>query len=281
MEWFIYAILSGVFAGLYHFSVKSAAEYNHDSNQSTYYSMISAALMAGILFIFNSKVENFIILFLFALANSIVYYISTFSRIDSLKNIQTTLYYPIYKIINSTLVFFIGFFLFNETLNIHQLGGILVGLLTLLLLIQKKENNIQKNLRKGLFYLILSVGGGIGSATIGKYISISNNNIFGFIFISCTLMVFQGIFRYNKSKHKVHSIKFVKRISFLGGIASFLSYYFFLSSLQTGKFILVYMINSFSIIIVTLLSVIIYKDHLDKRKAFALLLTLISLFLLK
>lgn len=279
--WFIYAILSAVFAGLYHFSVKSAAEFNHDSSQSTYYSMISAALISLILFILNPRVENLVFVVSFGILNSFFYFLSTAARIDSLKYVQATFYYPFYKIVNSILVFLAGAFLFNDILDLRQLIGIFIGVATLMLLAQKKETKIQKNIKKGLVYLAISVVGGVLSAIVGKYISISSSNVYAFIFISCTFMVAHGVNRYKKTRHKTHSIKYVKRISFLGGIASFLSYLFFLSSMKGSPFIIAYTINSFSIIIVTLLSVIVYKDHLDKRKGLALILTFISLILLR
>ena len=125
MEWFTYALLSAIFAGLSHFTLKIAAEKGYNSAQSTYYSMIGAAIISFILFLFNPEIQNFYIILIFAIINSVAYFIASTSRIDSLKHIQTTLFYPIYKIINSTLIFFIGYFAGSKSIhhNTHRIGS--------------------------------------------------------------------------------------------------------------------------------------------------------------
>jgi uncharacterized membrane protein len=65
---------------------------------------------------------------------------------------------------------------------------------------------------------------------------------------------------------------------FLIGIFHFLAFMTFQKAL-TGNLAVVFTINSFSILIPIILSIIFYKDHFNKKKAFVIALSIVSIIL--
>jgi len=280
--WFVYALLSGLFAGLYSFFLKVSAEKNHNSSLVTTYSMFVCSAMGLFFFLFNTTNLNLLLLlFVVSFANAFLYFIAIVTRIESLKNIDTTIYFPISKTIGPVLMVFIGILFFSEKLIFFEFVGIMIGVVVPLLLIHKKENSNQKNMKKGLILLGIGIVFGVLSSSMSKVIVVNNLNILLFLFVSFFFGGLFSLFNYRRSKKKkVNRSDNIKLIGILNGVILFFSAYFFTNS-TIGNLGVVYTINSFSILVPIILSIIIYKENFNTRKGLAIALTIVSLYFLQ
>jgi uncharacterized membrane protein len=283
-DWFTYALLSGFFAWFYSFSSKISAEKDHSSFLITAYSMLSCAIVSLIAYFFTSQsFNNLGLLFLISVINGLFYFIAIILRIESLKNITSIVYFPIYKMLWPILMLVIWILFFSEKFNYFELFWVFIWITVPLLLIWEKNNKLQKNLTKWISLLVISTLFATLSSATWKIIMVNNLNILLFIFItsiSWSIFSYYLYIRNHKKKNKEYWINKLKRIGILSGIILFLSIYFFTKSTIWNLWI-VYTINSFSILIPIILSIIIYKEHFDFKKAIAIVLTLLSLFFLK
>lgn len=281
--WFYYAILSGVFSGIYAFFLKISAYLNHNPQRVTFYSYVSSSLISFI-FILLFGIEDiriFYILLFFGFLNVVLYYISTQCRILSLKEMDSTIFFPVYKTIGPLFVLIISYFIFTESISFREFIGIVIGILVMYLLINKKENLRQKNLKLGLIYLFIATIFAVLSATLTKYISLQEFNIIIYIvFIQFFGLLVSGYFfaTQKKIKKEKYFKKYTVIIGSLSGLINIATLYFFILALS-GNFAIVYTINSFSILIPIILSVIIFKEHFDMKKGFGIVLSILALFL--
>ena len=200
----------------------------------------------------------------------------------ALKNISASLFFPLHKTVGSLLVLSYSFFIFSEHLTAHQVFGIILGILIPLILIHKSENALQINLKKGLLLMLIGTFFGVSSSSLGKVVTLYHLDPLLFIAISTFI---GGVLSYLASKQTasnstlIHSLHRIKRTGILSGLILFGSIYFFILA-TTGNLGIVYIINSFSILIPILLAFFIYQEHLNFRKVTAIFLTILSLVFL-
>lgn len=226
--WFAYAILSGIFAGLYAFFTKISAQKNHKGPLVTGYAMLSAAIFSLFLYILTEgSVHAWQLLALIAVANGIAYALTIIARIESLRNIHSVIYFPLSKVLGILIVLAFSFFAFSESLSFQEGIGILLGMLVPLLLIQKNEHLRQINLTKGLILLAVSMFFGASSSALSKIITL--NDINPYLYITATFII-GGIFSLVVASRKNDSVAYsshrLKRTGIIGGILLFFSTYF-------------------------------------------------------
>jgi len=282
--WFIHALLSGIFAWFYSFSSKISAEKNHSSFLVTTYSMLSCATISLIVYLLTYSTEtNFMLLFLVSVINGLFYFIAIILRIESLKNITSIMYFPIYKMLWPVLILIIWILFFSEKLTYFELFWIFLWITVPLLLIWKDDKKKQNNLTKGLILLVISTLFAVLSSASWKIIMINNMNIYLFMFLTSITWTITSYYLYRRNHKNIDRefwINKLKRTWILSGVILFFSIYFFTSSTIWNLWV-VYTINSFSILIPIILSIIIYKEHFDFKKSIAIVLTLLSLLFLK
>ena len=279
--WFIYALLSGLAAGLYSFFLKVSAEKKHNGFLVSTYSMFVASGLALVFFILSlDKISPICIFILTAVVNGTFYLVAIITRIASLKNIHTTIYFPIYKTLGPILMLLVSVFVFSEPLNAYEWVGFVLGISVPLLLISRSENSIQTNLRKGLLYLVVGTVFAVISSATAKVVTVNILNVFGYIFLSFLISGFISLTYYKLTSSQVaESGEKLKRIGILNGVLLFLSVYCFTKS-TTGNLAIVYTVNSFSILVPIILAVFIYKEHFNLKKFIVIVLTLLSLLFL-
>ncbi|MCA9495302.1 MAG: EamA family transporter, partial [Nanoarchaeota archaeon] len=277
-------ILSSIFFFFFSFLLKVSAANNHNSSLVNTYSMFSCSIIGlGIFLLSINNYNPLWLLFLISLGNAIFYFIAIVTRIEGLRNIDTTIYFPLYKTFGPILMVFVGIIFFADNLTYSEYFGVFLGILIPLLLIHNKEKKRQKNLKLGLIYLVLGIIFGVSSSTMGKLITYNNLNIFLFIFISFFLGGLISLYAYKKTRNnsKNNSLNKIKRTGWFNGLLLFLSVYFFTKSTIGSNLGVVYTINSFSLLIPIILSIIFYKEHFDTKKGIAIAPTILSLIFLK
>ena len=245
------------------------------------YSMISAAVLSGIYALMIDVQRNSIaIIVVLAFVNILAYATVAMSRVDALKYIHSTIYFPIYKIASSMAAIPIGVFVFSDLMTGKELIGILLGILTALALITKKERARQEDFKRGAILLGIGVAAVSVGITTAKTIAHLNLDVSLYLFAGFLIGILYARWRYHTTNGKKHESRHVKWVGLLGGVFMFSNFLFFTKALS-GDLAVVYVINSFSTVIVVLLSVAFYKEHFDLKKGFALLMMVASLILLK
>lgn len=280
--WLIYAIISIFAAGIHNFLLKVATEKNYNGSLTSLVWYSIWAVIAFFYFLYTGgKIDGWEWMIYFAFGNVLFYFLSMLTRMEGMRNIDTVIFYPLYKTISPVLVTLVSFFFFQEVLTPKEWVGILIWILIPLMLITSNENKIQKNLKKGvLFVVFTSLFIGV-SAAFSKWVMVEGANVELFIFLSMGLgALISGIsykFFHKNSKGSYNKDWMVK-FGFLIGIFHFLAFTTFQKAL-TGNLAVVFTINSFSILIPIILSIIFYKDHFNKKKAFVIALSIISIIL--
>lgn len=282
-SWFYYAILSWMFSWLYAFWFKFSAEKNHSSFLMTGYSMIVYSFLSlfSLILVNNYVLDLYIVLFI-SIITWTIYFLSNILRIESLKNISSIIYFPIYKTLGPIIVLLIAIIFFEETPNSKELFWIIIWISVPLILITKKEKEKNKNLKKWVIFLIVSTILAALASSSWKLIVDSNYNAFFYMFASWWFWWLLSMTFYLKKHHKRAdlSISKIKRTWIINWILLFFSIYFFILACKWNLAI-AYTINSLSILIPIVLSVIFYKEDLTKTKIIAVILTLVSLFFMK
>lgn len=279
--WFIFAILSALSAGLYSFSLKASAHFKHHPSQVTMYAMVSATVLSGIYAVVQDHRPSTIILIaVMALLNVFAYSASSVTRIESLKSIDSTIFFPLYKIVSSILIIPIGLGLFADHFTLIQFIGICVGLTAPALLVTKKEKLLQNNLKRGMFLLLLAVSAGLVATVVTKTVTFWELDYSLYIFLVFALGVIVNAATYRKTNGREHRKEHVEWVGLLGGIFMFLNLFFYMQALE-GNLTISFVINSFSAVFAVILAVLTFKERFDVKKGLALIVTVISLVLLK
>ncbi len=280
-SWLIFSIASIFFAGIYSFLIKVAAMKNYNPSMVTGYGYLAGAVFAGIfLFLEWLQISDIKAIMVFAFINVLFYFFSTLTRIESMKNIDSVLFFPIFKTVSPILVTLAGIFLFHETLTTKEIIWIILWIIVPLLLIWAHENKRQINLKKGIIFLMISSALVLVSTVMIKQVNLLELNIPLFVFFTMIFGYFVSIIS-NKTLSKKNKNYETKNIFWFGlfmWIFHYASFYCFTRSLE-GNLAVAFTINSFAILIPIILSIIFYKDHFNLKKAFVILLSIISIIL--
>lgn len=280
--WFLFAIFSALTSGSYSFVIKISAENHNNPTELTFYSFLFSVIILIFLSPFLNIESNGIFWFALGLAfvNALTFYFGITTRVISLKNIDSAIYFPIYKTLGPLLVLLISLFIFGEELSGMEWIGIIVGITVPLLLLTKKENARQRNLKVGLFFLIIGTVCTVIAAWAAKAYVVLGGAPILFIVLTHIIATAFGYgnmkFKEKKGKLKKYSQEKMYLLSFLLGIFNLMTFYFYLRALE-GNLAIVYTINSFSLLVPVLLSIVVYKEHFNLRKALAVVLSIVAI----
>lgn len=282
----LWGIASAIAGWLYNFWFKVISQRNYNTYLTTIYShgiaaFLSFCYLAFFHFAALKNLSLFVVLAV-SLGNVFFFFLSVLSRVESMKNIDTVIFYPLYKTFWPILVTAISLFYFWESLTQKEALGIIVGIILPLFLITKTENQIQKNLKLGLFFMILtSIFGSISPI----FVKLSNNadidfSVFLFVsFLFWVLFSYIGYLIHEKhSKKKVYREEWMIKFSIIIGVCHFFAFLTFVKAFE-WNIAIAFTINSFSILIPIILSILFYGEHFNFKKAIVIFLSLVSLFL--
>lgn len=280
-QWFIFALASALLAGLYSFTTRISAHLQHHSALVYVYSAISAAVLSGgYAILVRPDLSRIGLVFAIALLDAVAYLIVSVTRVDALKEIDSTIYFPIYKLTASILAVPIGLLFFADVLTGTELIGIGVGLLAPILLFDQKEKLRQHNLSKGLLLTMGSVVAVIVATIAAKFVTTLHLDVSLYTFFAFALGIPFALVLFRLTNGRIHKTRHVEWVGLLGGAFMFGNFYFFVRALS-GNLGTVFLINSFSTVVVVVLSVLAFREHMSLRKVGALAVTILSLVLLK
>ena len=278
--WIIFAIGSAVFGGLFNFILKTAAHKKYNVSELLVGTYLAASIMGLVVFGHKfASVDKLWLIILYAALNAVTYFFVHRLRIKSLKFIDSTIYFPVYKTIGPIIILFVSFLVFRESLNTQEWVGVVLGIITSWLLVSKSEEERQNNLKKGLS--LMFVGTLLTTVGIGlnKFVNISGLDKELFIVVtSIFLLIITAVKLKQENQKKSVKLFTNKRVVYLGiinGVIVLSTAYLMILALE-GNIAIVYTINSFSILITVLLSVFFFKEHFNIRKALAVIASVLA-----
>jgi drug/metabolite transporter (DMT)-like permease len=283
--WVIWAILSAAIWGFYSFSFKMIAERNYDTHLATFYSYFIASILIGIgcLMFWNLDDSRpaFFLVILLALLNIWFYTASIHSRVESMRSIDSVIFFPLYKTFWPIIVTAISITIFKESLSISDTLGIVVWITVPLLLLTKTENRIQKNLYRWVMFVFLTVLLTSISSVLPKYTQVASLNIWIFILFSFLFWVIFSYFWYKSHKKKtkrVYNSEWLIKFSFIVWFFHAGAFYSFLRAMEWNLAV-AFTINSFSILVPIILSIFFYWEHFNLKKWIVIALSVVSILL--
>jgi drug/metabolite transporter (DMT)-like permease len=282
--WLIYAILSMFITWFFNFGFKIITKRNYNTSYVSIIAYGVAAAAAWVTLLFSdhwSVFELSWIIFALALLNVIFYFLSTLSRVKALHNIDTTIFFPVYKTFFPIILTIVSYFYFQEKLLFKEFVGVILWILVPLMLITKSENSIQKNLKFWIILCILTSIFASVSSLANKFVSIYELEKNYFIFISLFLGTFIAYISYKYFDHswkKEYSKKGIFMFSFILGLLQYFGFYTFTHAMEWNLAIVI-TLNSFSILIPIILSVFFYHEQMTFKKALVIFLSIVSVVL--
>ena len=288
--WFVYAVASAITGRLYAFVQKVASAKDLNSTLIASYSAGIAGVFGLVTAVFTSGFSDWNYLIIaYAFICGALYVVGAITRLDALKYIDSTIFFPLYKLLGPLVAIGFGFLFFQEYFSSIEWLGIFLSVTVPLLLVSKSEKGRQSNLTKGLWLLVLCSVFTAASTAVGKagadlfvnlLMFVGWTNFFSFLFG-------MGLFGFTQRKKSIKqpiaesANMQVFILVCISGIFQFLTTLFLTLGYAHGTLGLVYTINSLYILIPIVLSILFYKEHWNARKAIAIILSILALTLLK
>lgn len=288
--WFIFSLVSMVALGMYSFTPKVAAMNNYDGTLFTCYANLTAFFVSLVaLAVFSDFSGWGYLLMLFALGNGLLHTMGKIFRVDSLRYIDATIFFPLYKVTGPLIVIAFALVAFGERFNWLEWLGVVASLVVPLLLISKVESTRQSNLIKGLQLMVLTALFTSLASVVNKLVADGDFN--SYLFVTLALGI-GTIFSFGKYIYahratvlattlKTHSPSKLIWLSALSGLLQFIGFLTYILALEFGASLAIaFTINSLYIIFPIILAIIFYHEHWNARKAIAILLSIVALGLL-
>ena len=285
--WFWLAVFSGVCSGLSAFILKVAAKKNFNSEVFVLYSGVISLVMAiPIALILNGLNSIVWLPVMLSVVVGVIAGLTGIFKVYALKFIDTTIYFPLFKLVSPSMAIIFGLLFFSERFTVLEWLGLLVSLLVPLMLINKQENQIQRNLLAGLLLVLLTGLTAAGVALFSKYLVNIYDSIW-WIIAGASLGVLAGsivMIVFKNGANLPVFINFDKKFllwAFLRSITISSAFVFTLYSFfYSGTLGIVYSIQSLYIVIPIALAIFFFKEHWNLRKVTAIVLSLVALILL-
>lgn len=288
--WFILAVLSGIVGGFGAFGNKIAAQRKYDSKLVVIISGFTGICLFAPFALWFEGIQALTwpmvgVAFLCGTVTSF----SQFLKIQGLHYIDSAIFLPLFKVLSPLVVILFGVILFSESFSAWEWIGLAISLLVPVMLVSRVEHSRQNNLTLGLTLIGVCAGVSGVAAVLQKYATeLQAAPLWIVVVISLGIFVSaliqyvwenRGSFRHALNEHYSHGVTQIAllRTVFAGG-GFFLV---LLAYINGGPLGIVYTINSLYILPPIILAIIFYGEHWNFRKAFAIALSILALFLLQ
>lgn len=276
--WFTSALLTCLSVGLVGFINKVIVEKKYDQKLSAVSFYLAQVIIYIIAFIYIGNYEISLIIIFFGVLWGILDYFYLRTRFISLQGISSYLFFINSRLFSSLALLLLGVVIFGDNISLYEYMGFFIGFIVFGLLFEKeKVKNI--DYKKGLTFLgigiilLILVHSGI------KYVSTILTNIYLLFLSYAFTALIISIFVNRKDINM--QIKDFSNIIYLNIIHAFLFFfyiYFLFNTYNLADLGIAYKIQSYSIFIPIILSIIVYKEKVTYKKMIAFILTMISLW---
>lgn len=287
--WFIAALAGAILAGISNFYFKLAANNDYDAEVFTLIGGLVSVLAVGIVAAFlGTPILKLSALTIIMFTAGILAASGGIMKVYALRHIDSTIYFPLFKLLAPGLAILFGVIWFSESFLLIEWIGLVFGLTVPLLLITRSENGRQRNLQAGLILVLLTALASAFAAALNKFAIDAGIPILTGLFYA-SLGVFLGTIMtiiYKKglwSTYRHITDGYSAPIFWYGSLRALLisaSFGCILYAYQDGTLAVVQTIHSMYILIPIILSVILYNEHWNTQKALAVTFSVLALALL-
>jgi drug/metabolite transporter (DMT)-like permease len=288
--WFWAAVIAAFLSGCANFIFKIAARRDYPASQFSFYGGIFSVIATAPLVWFFSSVSTMPVLaYLAALLAGMLGGFNNIGKVKALKYIDTTIYFPLFKLLSPFLAIIFGMVFFVERFTTVEWIGLLLGMFVPLMLITPSEHRRQNNLLFGLVFIgftaLFAASGSALSAfairAVGDVLSVLITMSFGIVLGSLVADLYLGGFSRVKTlfapKNETTFIVLAILRSIFISVAVGLIIFAYGNGGSVG---VVHTINSMYILIPIVLSIIFYGEHWNLQKVVAIILSVAALALL-
>lgn len=279
---FLWALAAAITGGAHVFSQKIVA---HENRSAAFNGMMNYAIpgIFGVILLLWSGTfpERYLLIGLFGFLAGSIHAVGNYLRIESLRQIDSVLYFPVSKVLGPILVVLIGVFFFEDSISFGQYIGIALSLCVPLLLISSVEHARQRDLPKGMLLLVASTTLTSLTVLFDKLGLGYADSLFLMLIASQFAAAFSSLALFHQSSATVASLD--RRDVWLGlvsGLIGTLAVVTLFVALQRGLVSLVYVIHAHYILIPIILSIWWYKEHINVRKFAAIVVSSLAIIML-
>lgn len=288
--WFVSALGGAILAGVSNFYFKQAAVRGYNADIFSFYGGVTSVVIVGAVVLFQHEtLRGYGALAALVFLSGYMTAWTNVFKVQALRFIDSTIYFPLFKLLAPTIAIIAGVTLFHESFSRAEWIGMILGLTVPLLLITKAENGRQQNLLAGLF-LVLASGAISGAiAIIGKYATDMAMPILVILMFTAAGIAarFVVTFAFKKGMHGLYV--FIKDETsrglifgavlraFLISVSMLLMLYAYTKG---GTLAIVQTIHSMYILVPIILAVLLYNEHWNAQKVLAIIISVAALGLL-
>ncbi|NLN59819.1 MAG: DMT family transporter [Deltaproteobacteria bacterium] len=157
-----------------------------------------------------------------------------------------------------------------------------IGVILTLTRFTEDERHENRNLRKGLFLIVLAVLTGAVAAVSSKFAALYTNQM-AFIALTYTLSMFFSLGLRKPFERGGANTRYGEAlwIGFFIGLVNFGAFYTLLQAMAKGPLSIIIPVVGMNFVVANILAAVFYREKLTWLKAAAILLTVISLALMK
>lgn len=285
--WFWVAVAGAVVSGISNFFFKVAAKNECNAELYILYSSLTSMLITTILLIaWPQQLFGFGWIAFVVFVAGMTTALAGSLKVYALRYIDSTLYFPLFKLIVPAFAICIGVTFFQESFSIIEWVGLIVGLLVPLMLINRSENSRQENLKMGVLLIVITGVLSTISAVAAKYAIVAEvpvNTTLLLTVLGISLGAVFLIVRKNGVRKipfliKKETTKLLVKIAVLRSTFIVTGVWAMLYAYSLGGTLsVVQTIHSMYILIPIVLSIIFYNEHWNLQKAAAIVLSVVSL----
>jgi drug/metabolite transporter (DMT)-like permease len=282
--WFPFAVAALLLMGAQRFLYKVAAERLCSTTWTALWFMATVTVISGVAFLVRGvTVSDIRFLLVVGLANSIAFLAATVSHIEALKRIPAGIAYPLIRL-DAVLVVAISLLFFHEHVSGTQGMGIVLALGAAFLIVRQRTGGGESSASStgGFLFVAAAILAGTAAAVSSRFAALGTDKM-AFMAVSYGLstLCITGFRVGRKQGDAPAGLRGPFLIGFAMGVINVAGYYAYLEGLARGPLSLVTVITGMHFVVAILLSILIYRERLTPVRLLGIILTVISLILLR
>jgi len=284
MNWFFLTVVCFFLYGIQRFLYKVSAERNCNTALTTLSFMGTVALLSSVFwFSSDEALKNLTWLLALAAINSLTFFVDTVVTIEALRYLPTTIVYPMTRM-NTVLVVIFSLLYFKDSLNGYQVTGIILAISVILTLTRfsEEDRKMSRDFRKGFLLIGLAVVSGAVAAVSSKFAALYTNSM-AFIALTYSLSMLFSLGLQKPFEKGGASRRYGEAllIGLLVGLVNFAAFVALLQALKTGPLSIIVPVVGMNFVLANILAVVFYREKLTILKTSGILMTVLSLLLMK
>ncbi len=283
-HWYLLALTALVVLGLQRFLYKVSAEMRCNSAITTFAFMATVALLSWCAYLPRAATATHLgPLLIVSLVNSLGFLTGTLATIEALKSLPSGTVYTLTRLSTVLSVLF-SLAYFGDRLTHLQGFGVLLAFSVLFLFARSRTGTIAEtgHARRGFLLALLAIAGGAASTVSSKFAAVQVDS-FGFMAVSYSMSTLLILLVKSRLFPRLAGQRTGPAL-FIGlamGVTNFFGYYALLRALADGPLAIIAPLVGMYFVMAVLLSFLIYRERITRLQLLAIVLTVVSILLMR